>query len=137
MTDIIFYAQIEYGYITMNMKRSSISPYNSIKEDYYINNIGVTAMNLKMIGIDFTSAAITVRQRFSFTKTKQLLLLEALKSSPHVLGAALLATAHGTGVEDLQRRPVYRALLDYQIFRRLVVIERRTGGRAARVEVLV
>lgn len=52
-------------------------------------------------------------------------------------GAALLATAHGTGVEDLQRRPVYRALLDYQIFRRLVVIERRTGGRVARVEVLV
>lgn len=51
-------------------------------------------------------------------------------------GVALLATAHGTGAEDLRRRPVYRALLENGVFRRLVVIERREGRRTARVEVL-
>ncbi len=94
MTDIIFYAQIEYGYITMNMKRSSISPYNSIKEDYYINNIGVTAMNLKMIGIDFTSAAITVRQRFSFTRNGMAEAMEQLKKKKEIRGCVLISTCN-------------------------------------------
>lgn len=52
-------------------------------------------------------------------------------------GAALVATAHGTGREDLNRRPVYRALLENGIFRRLVVIERQGRKRTVRVEVLV
>ena len=51
-------------------------------------------------------------------------------------GVALMATAHGAGREDLTRRPVYRALLENGIFRRLVVIERQGGRRAVRVEVL-
>lgn len=51
-------------------------------------------------------------------------------------GAALLATAHGGGPEDLHRRPVYRALLSAGVFRRLVVLERRDGRRTARVEAL-
>ena len=51
-------------------------------------------------------------------------------------GAALLATAHGRGPEDLRRRPVYRALLSAGVFRRLVVLERWGGERSARVEEL-
>lgn len=52
-------------------------------------------------------------------------------------GVALIATAHGGGMEDLERRPVYRALLAAGAFRRLVVLERRDGRRTARVEVLL
>ena len=51
-------------------------------------------------------------------------------------GVALIATAHGTGREDLTRRPVYRSLLENGIFRRLVVIERQGRRRGVRVEVL-
>ena len=51
-------------------------------------------------------------------------------------GAALLATAHGGGPEDLRRRPVYRALLSAGVFRRMEVLERRGGQRTARVEAL-
>ena len=51
-------------------------------------------------------------------------------------GVALLATAHGAGREDLTRRPVYRALLENGIFRRLAVIRRQGGGRSVQVEVL-
>ena len=51
-------------------------------------------------------------------------------------GVALMATAHGTGREDLTRRAVYRALLGNGIFQRMVVIERQGRGRGVRVEVL-
>ena len=51
-------------------------------------------------------------------------------------GVALIATAHGAGREDLSRRPVYRALLENGIFRRLAVIGRQSGKRSVRVEVL-
>lgn len=51
-------------------------------------------------------------------------------------GVALLATAHGSSLEDLERRPVYRGLLDAGVFRRLVVLERKGGKRSARVEAL-
>lgn len=51
-------------------------------------------------------------------------------------GVALIATAHGGSMEDLKRRPVYRALLSDGVFQRLVVLERREGRRAVRVEVL-
>ena len=43
-------------------------------------------------------------------------------------GVTLLCTAHGTGLEDLNTRPLYRNLLERQIFRRLVVI-RRAGRK--------
>ena len=51
-------------------------------------------------------------------------------------GVALIATAHGAGRDDLTRRPVYRALLENRIFRRLAVIERHGRERSVRVEVL-
>ena len=48
-------------------------------------------------------------------------------------GVALLCSAHGTGLEDLERRPLYRDLLERKIFRRLVVIRRTGEGRSYRV----
>lgn len=51
-------------------------------------------------------------------------------------GVALLATAHGSGAADLERRPIYRALLAAEVFRRLVVLTRRDGKRFAWVEAL-
>ena len=51
-------------------------------------------------------------------------------------GVALLATAHGAGLEDLRRRPVYRELLAAEVFRRAVVIQNRCGARALTVEEL-
>lgn len=51
-------------------------------------------------------------------------------------GVALLATAHGCDREDLERREVYRRLLERQVFRRLLVIEREKGRRKIRMEVL-
>lgn len=51
-------------------------------------------------------------------------------------GAALIATAHGADLSDLKRRPVYRALMDACVFRRVVVLTRENGRRFFRVEVL-
>lgn len=51
-------------------------------------------------------------------------------------GAGLLATAHGEGLSDLERRPVYRRLLKEGIFRRAVLLSCDGGKREARVEVL-
>lgn len=48
-------------------------------------------------------------------------------------GVGLLATAHGGGTEDLERRPLYRRLLREGIFRRAVLI--RQEGRARRYQV--
>ena len=41
-------------------------------------------------------------------------------------GVVLLATAHGESRRDLERRPLYRELLEQRLFERLVTI-RRTG----------
>lgn len=51
-------------------------------------------------------------------------------------GAGLLATAHGEGLPDLERRPVYRTMMEEGIFRRVIVLSCRDGRRIARVEVL-
>ncbi len=51
-------------------------------------------------------------------------------------GVAVLATAHGAGLEDLRRRPACRELLELGAFRRLVVLERRGAVRRVRVEAL-
>ena len=48
-------------------------------------------------------------------------------------GVALLATAHGQELEDLQARPLYRRLLEERIFRRLVMIQRDGMERSCRV----
>ena len=37
-------------------------------------------------------------------------------------GVNLLATAHGNGVEDLMRRPIYRKMMDMKIFSKIVVL---------------
>lgn len=49
-------------------------------------------------------------------------------------GVALLATAHGSGREDLERRPVYRRLLEGGVFRRLVTLRCQEGVRRYQVE---
>lgn len=49
-------------------------------------------------------------------------------------GAAVLATAHGTGTEDLLRRPLYRRLWEQKVFRRLVTIRVEGGRRRYDVE---
>ncbi len=51
-------------------------------------------------------------------------------------GATLLATAHGSELADLERRPVYRPLLKEGLFRFLVRIRREDGGRVYTVEEL-
>ena len=59
--------------------------------------------------------------------------LEALTAAVGC-GVTLLATAHGTDRADLERRPLYRPLLEQKIFRRLVQIQRTEGGRRYSVE---
>lgn len=43
-------------------------------------------------------------------------------------GIRVLATAHGSGLEDVKRRPVLQALLEDGMFTRYIVLERRKGG---------
>ena len=49
-------------------------------------------------------------------------------------GVAVLATAHGSGLDGMRRRPAFRELLELGVFRRLVVLERRDGVRTAHTE---
>lgn len=49
-------------------------------------------------------------------------------------GASLLATVHAASLEDLQSRPVGRALLACGVFRRAVIIEGRGTARHSRTE---
>ena len=51
-------------------------------------------------------------------------------------GVTLLATAHGADRTDLERRPVYRALLEERLFRKLVRIRPEGPGRAYTIEEL-
>ena len=51
-------------------------------------------------------------------------------------GVTLLASAHGMDRADLERRPLYRPLLEQKIFRRLVRIQRTEEGRRYSVEEL-
>lgn len=51
-------------------------------------------------------------------------------------GVSLLATAHGESMEDLERRPIYRALYRARVFRRVVLLWGRGNRRSARVEVV-
>lgn len=45
-------------------------------------------------------------------------------------GCGLLATAHGSRVEDLHRRPAYRQLLESGVFQQVILIEQTGGGRS-------
>ncbi len=49
-------------------------------------------------------------------------------------GAALLATAHGQGLADLERRPLYARLLERRVFSKILLIERQGGVRRYRWE---
>ena len=51
-------------------------------------------------------------------------------------GVSLLATAHGGSPGDLEKRPVYRALIKEGVFQRLVLLERKGTARSYRVEAL-
>ena len=44
-------------------------------------------------------------------------------------GVALLATAHGNGMEDLRRRTLYRQMMDKGIFRKVITIRVTRGER--------
>lgn len=47
-------------------------------------------------------------------------------------GVALLATAHGCGVQDLKRRPLYRRMLGQGIFHTLITVQVEQGKRVLR-----
>jgi len=49
-------------------------------------------------------------------------------------GVTLLATAHGSSLSDLRQRPVYRRLLECNVFQKVVLLERQGGCRRVQVE---
>ena len=51
-------------------------------------------------------------------------------------GVTLLATAHGGGRADLERRPLYRPLLEEGLFRFLIRIRRKEARRIYTIEEL-
>ena len=51
-------------------------------------------------------------------------------------GCSLLATAHGSEIEDLHRRPAYRRLLDAGLFQQVILIQRNGRERRYRLEAL-
>ena len=52
-------------------------------------------------------------------------------------GVDLLATAHGSGLEDLKRRPIYRKLMDAGVFDRIVVLQRDKSWRLERMHICI
>ena len=48
-------------------------------------------------------------------------------------GCSLLATAHGSEIEDLHRRPAYRRLLDAGLFQQVILIRRSGRERSYRL----
>ncbi len=60
---------------------------------------------------------------------------EALEEAANC-GVALVCTAHGAGLEDLRRRPLYRRLLDRGLFGRVVSIRLEEGVRRYAVTAL-
>ena len=51
-------------------------------------------------------------------------------------GVKVIATAHGESVMELNKRPVYKRLMDMQVFRYAVIIENFRGDRKYRLEEL-
>ena len=49
-------------------------------------------------------------------------------------GVRILATAHAFGLEDLNRRPLYRQMMELGLFEYLVVLDRRQRPRVERVK---
>ena len=75
------------------------------------------AMSPELIAVDEITAAEDVQT-----------MLEAAHT-----GVCFLATAHGSGMEDLMRRPLYRRLMEAEIFEKVVLLERTPRGRAYRI----
>ncbi|MDO5142225.1 MAG: stage III sporulation protein AB [Eubacteriales bacterium] len=59
--------------------------------------------------------------------------VEAIELCAHC-GTAVIATAHAAGIDDLRRRPLYRALCEAHVFDAAVVIDKRDGQRTYRLE---
>lgn len=59
--------------------------------------------------------------------------VEAVSLCAHC-GTAVLASAHAADMDDLRRRPLYRDLLELNVFRDVVVIERKGNRRCYRME---
>lgn len=51
-------------------------------------------------------------------------------------GVALIASAHGSGMDDLKRRPLYARLLNHGLFQKVLIIEQTNGKRSYRMEEL-
>ena len=51
-------------------------------------------------------------------------------------GVALLATAHGGGLQDLKRRPLYREMAEKRIFQMLVTIRVEEGRRVIQTDAM-
>lgn len=49
-------------------------------------------------------------------------------------GTIILATAHGKGLEDVERRPLYARLRERKVFSKVILIDRECGMRQYRVE---
>jgi stage III sporulation protein AA len=54
----------------------------------------------------------------------------AIREALHA-GIRVIATAHGTNLDDVQRRPVLKELAEEHVFTRYVVLGRRRGDRAS------
>lgn len=78
------------------------------------------AMNPKIIAVD----EITVREDL------------AAMNLAAGCGVGLLATIHAASIPELLRKPLYRQLLENQVFRLAVHILRDENGRAYRLEEL-
>lgn len=48
-------------------------------------------------------------------------------------GCRLLATVHGSSVEELQKKPLLRRLMKEHVFQRYIVLQRERGQRAGRI----
>ena len=48
-------------------------------------------------------------------------------------GVGILATAHGNGREDLSRRPLYRQMVERNLFQSLVILDRNKTFRVERM----
>lgn len=59
--------------------------------------------------------------------------LRAVQTAAHC-GVAVLATAHGTGGEELARKPLFRALFERRVFDELLVLRRADGVRTVETE---
>lgn len=78
------------------------------------------AMNPQLVAMDEISSAADVR------------VVEEIAGC----GVKLLATAHAGGIEDLNKRPIYRDLLGMKIFRYAIIINNDRGSRTYTLEEL-